>query len=82
VRAFWLAVVGSRPVARAAVNLGVTLSLWWLKELDGLLLRDPAGLDGASGTWFMGRLAAAPLADREILAAHRGANAGFRLDRT
>jgi SAM-dependent methyltransferase/uncharacterized protein YbaR (Trm112 family) len=82
VRAFWLAVVGSRPVARAAVNLGVTLSLWWLKELDGLLLRDPAGLDGASGTWFMGRLAAAPLADREILAAHRGANTGFRLDRT
>jgi SAM-dependent methyltransferase len=81
-RAFGLGIVGSRPAARAAVNLATTLALWWLKELDRFLLRDPAGLDGASGTWFLGRLAATPRSDREILAAHRGADAGFSMDRS
>ena len=83
VRAFGLGLVGSRPAAR-----GWRSTCWrrWgcggSRSSTRFLLRDPAGLDGAGATWFLGRLAGAPRSDRDVLAAHRGANAGFSLDRS
>jgi SAM-dependent methyltransferase len=80
-RAFATGLVGGRPGARAAVNLLVTLTAFWLKYLDPLLLRHPAGLDGASGTYFLGRASSARTSDREIVAGYRGADDGFSLSR-
>ncbi|MBF0161866.1 MAG: methyltransferase domain-containing protein, partial [Magnetococcales bacterium] len=45
---------------------------WWLKYGDGWLSRTPAGLDGASAFYFLGRKSAHPLSDPEILRTYRG----------
>jgi SAM-dependent methyltransferase len=80
-RAFAIGLVGGRRGARAAANLLVTLTAFWLKYLDRLLLRDAAGLDGASGTYFLGRASSARTSDRDIVAGYRGADDGFSLSR-
>lgn len=51
----------------------VTLGFFWLKYLDGYLVRRPAGIDAASGTFFLGQRRATPLDDRTIIGGYRGA---------
>lgn len=46
---------------------------WWLPRMDRLLLDRPGAIDGASGVFFLGRKAATPLSDRELIASYRGA---------
>jgi SAM-dependent methyltransferase len=62
-------------VARGLLSRIVTLGVFWLKYLDAFLLRRPAGLDAAAGTYFLGRRRDTPVSDAEILAAYRGAGA-------
>jgi SAM-dependent methyltransferase len=52
----------------------VSLFFFWLKELDPWLVKRPASLDAAAGTFFLGSRREAPLEDREIVNGYRGAN--------
>lgn len=45
---------------------------WWLKYLDGWLIQHPAGLDGASAFFFLGRKSDQPLSDQTLIAGYRG----------
>ncbi len=56
------------PVADRAASL----LFFWLKYLDGWLVHRPGGLDAASGTFFLGRRRAVPVADRTIVRGYRG----------
>jgi SAM-dependent methyltransferase/uncharacterized protein YbaR (Trm112 family) len=49
-----------------------SLGFFWLKYLDGWLVRTPGGLDAASGTFFLGRRRSTPLDDRSIVRGYRG----------
>jgi SAM-dependent methyltransferase len=77
VRSLLTAFAGERARMRLLVNLLTTLALFWLKYLDLLLMKGPAILDGASGTFFLGRAREQPRSDREIIAGYRGVNRGF-----
>jgi SAM-dependent methyltransferase len=55
----------------AGVLAGALVS--WLKYLDAPLSRRPGALDGASGTFFLGRKRETPLSVGECVAAYRGA---------
>ena len=68
-----MACVGGSPVRRRLADRLVTLLTFWIKYLDLRLARTPGGLDGASATYFLGRLRAAPVANDEIVAGYRGA---------
>ena len=57
-----------KPVTKAAVRL----LFFWLKYLDYLLQRSSAMVDGASGTYFFGRLGSSPTPDKLILARYSG----------
>lgn len=81
VRAFLAAFAGERAMAQVLVNLVTTLSLFWLKYLDRPLMKRPSVMDGASGTYFLGRARDWPRSDREIIASHRGVNSGFSFRR-
>jgi glycosyltransferase involved in cell wall biosynthesis/SAM-dependent methyltransferase len=81
VRALLGALVGERALARSAVNLLTTLTLFWVKYLDRPLLAGDAALDGASGIYFLGRAQQAPRPDQEIIAGYRGVNGGFSVRR-
>ena len=48
------------------------LCCFWLKHLDRILISRPGATDGASGFYFMGRKAKAPVDEREIVAGYRG----------
>jgi SAM-dependent methyltransferase len=51
----------------------LTTSLFfWVKYLDEWLVKRPAALDAASGTFFLGRRRASPIDDMTILRAYRG----------
>lgn len=65
---------GSSRRRRALADLLARASTMWLLPLDRLLLNRPAALDGASGTWMLGRRLETPVDPREIIASHRGAN--------
>ncbi len=45
---------------------------WWLKYADGWLTRTPAGLDGASAFYFLGRKSRQILSDHELIRNYRG----------
>jgi hypothetical protein len=75
------AFAGERALARALVNLLATLGLFWLKYLDRPLIGRAAALDGASGTFFLGRSRESPRSDSEIIAGYRGVNSGFSVER-
>lgn len=49
------------------------LTAWWLPQLDRFLLDRPAGVDGASGVYFLGRKSERRLTSRELIALYRGA---------
>ncbi|MEW6107748.1 MAG: class I SAM-dependent methyltransferase [Nitrospirota bacterium] len=48
-------------------------TLWWLKCLDLKIAKTPAGLDSASGYYFIGRKVAYDLSDDELTKFYRGA---------
>jgi hypothetical protein len=48
------------------------VSLFWLEYLDRWLVGHAGASDGASGVYFMGRQADAPIPDKEILATYCG----------
>ncbi|MBF0096451.1 MAG: methyltransferase domain-containing protein [Magnetococcales bacterium] len=45
---------------------------WWLKYADGWLTRTPAGLDGASAFYFLGRKSAHTLSDSALIDNYQG----------
>lgn len=49
-----------------------SLGFFWLKYLDGWLVRRPGGLDAASGTFFLGRRRPSPVSDHEVVRGYRG----------
>ena len=69
---FVVALTPSR--AAGAVKLAVRILFAWLKHIDRRIARRPAGLDGASCTFFLGtRRASGPVSDAEIVDGYRGA---------
>jgi SAM-dependent methyltransferase len=79
---FLRAVAGRRRLLRGLVSRTVTLLFFWLKYVDDFLVSRPAGLDAASGTFFLGRRRSQPLTDREIVHAFKGVRPrGQRLPR-
>ncbi len=50
-----------------------SLTFFWLKYLDGILVTRPSGIDAASGTFFLGKRRSAPIDDRTIVRGYRGA---------
>jgi SAM-dependent methyltransferase len=48
-------------------------TLWWLSYLDIWLANTPAGMDAASGFYFLGRKAAAPMSISDLVHTYRGA---------
>jgi glycosyltransferase involved in cell wall biosynthesis/SAM-dependent methyltransferase len=81
IRSLLVASVGARPGARGLVNVLSTLGFFWLKYLDRPLMAGGAALDGASGTYFLGRSREGARTDGEIIAGYRGANSGFSVRR-
>ena len=69
---FLQAFAGKLRVLRALIRRVVTLLGFWIKYFDDFLVRSPAGIDAASGTFFLGRRRTSPLSDREVVAAFRG----------
>ena len=53
------------PRVSAATRLAFRLGFSWLKYLDAVAIRRPAGATAASGTYFFGARRATPLAPRE-----------------
>lgn len=47
-------------------------SLWWLKYLDYGLVHTPAGVDGASAFYFLGRKGQHLLTDLQVIQSYRG----------
>jgi SAM-dependent methyltransferase len=74
VRYLAVAVAGGSARRQRAAELTARGATLWLSLVDRLLLRRPAALDAASGTFFLGRARATPLPDGVIVAAHRGRN--------
>lgn len=69
---FLQAFAGNRRLARGLIARLVTLGGFWLKYLDDFLARSPAGIDAASGTFFLGRRRETAIPDREIVHGFRG----------
>ena len=61
------------PRGRAVTKFGVRWACGWLKYLDRRLARRPAAEDGASCTYFFGRLATQRRGDADVVAAYSGA---------
>jgi SAM-dependent methyltransferase len=51
----------------------VAVLFFWLKYADAYLIRTPGGLDGASGTFFIGRRSETTTDERTIVESYRGA---------
>jgi SAM-dependent methyltransferase len=71
---FLLALISEGEQARRVVKACVRTLLGWLKPIDRHISQRPAALDGASCTYFYGRLSrVAAVSDSEIVAGYRGA---------
>ena len=55
------------------------LLTFWLKYFDRLLLRSPAGVEGASGTYFLGRRSEETVSDRALVREAGGSEGGYLL---
>jgi len=62
----------STKIWRGMVTILSHLLLFPLKYTDKWLIDHPAALDAASGTYFLGRSAQAPLSDKQLLDNYRG----------
>jgi SAM-dependent methyltransferase len=69
---FLRAFVGESRVLGTIAERAVALGGFWLKYLDGFLVRRPGGIDAASGTFFLGTRRDTPVPDRAIVAGFRG----------
>lgn len=58
---------------RGLATVLARLMFWWLKGFDRWLVHRPAGIDAASGTYFLGRWREDAVSDRSLLSAYRGA---------
>ena len=70
--------VTASAVPRAVIRAFATLTSFYLKYLDYLLIDTPGALDAASGVFFLGRRTDRALTDREIVAQYRGARSQRR----
>jgi len=59
-------------VARFCLKAIGYLSMFWLKYFDYFLVKRPGALDAASAYYFMGKKAAVPLCDRDLVALYPG----------
>ena len=78
---FLRALAGESRVLRAIIARGVALGGFWLKYVDGFLVRRPGGIDAAAGTFFLGARREWPVPDREIVAGFRGIQRGEPMPR-
>lgn len=69
---FLLSFATSRT-ARWLVQAFTTVTAFWLKYFDYLLIDTPGGIDAASGYYFLGRKSEHTLPDRSLVALYRGA---------
>jgi SAM-dependent methyltransferase len=69
---FFLSFVTS-AVGRDLLKAAARFGLFWLKYLDYFLADSKGAVDGASGTFFMGRKSALTLSDKDVVAAYKGA---------
>jgi len=72
-RYFLLSLTGDSRTARRLVSLLTTATTLPLRWLDRIVRDRPATVDGASGTYFLGRRRDVPRSDVEILSTHVGA---------
>lgn len=61
------------PTTHRIATAIARLTSFWLVWFDRFLIDRSAAQDAASGVYFIGRRAATPIADREIVASYRGA---------
>lgn len=59
-------------LARKFVRVFVSLTSFWLKYFDYILIDKPSTLDAASGYYFMGRKSSRILSDRELIRLYKG----------
>ena len=59
-------------LARKFVKVFASLTSFWLKYFDYLLIRNPSSLDAASGFYFMGEKSSKTLSDRELIKLYKG----------
>jgi SAM-dependent methyltransferase len=59
-------------VLRKPARLAARLAFFWLKYFDYLFGQSPAAVDGASGTFFLGRKSAAARSDNDIVSKYIG----------
>jgi SAM-dependent methyltransferase len=78
---FARALAGRRELLGHALAAAARLASFWLIYLDRFLLRAPNGVDAAPGTFFMGRRAASPISDRQVVEAAGGRAGGYRMHR-
>jgi SAM-dependent methyltransferase len=70
---YWLSTFVRAKQARMAVRLFARASGFWLKWLDGWLVKNPAAYDVAAGFYFLGTRSDSVRSDREIIESYRGA---------
>lgn len=61
------------PVLRKMAKVLVRLGFAWLKHFDRILVKRPEAMDGASCTYFFGKIINVKLADVDIIARYVGA---------
>ena len=59
-------------IVRDLVKLGMSCSMFWLKYFDLLLMNTPGGVDGAAGTYFLGKKSEEVLSDHDLIGLYRG----------
>jgi SAM-dependent methyltransferase len=70
---FLMAFAGESRIAHAVLRRVASLLTFWLTWFDPWLVRRPGGLDGAAGTYFLGRRSERTVDDATIVADYRGA---------
>jgi SAM-dependent methyltransferase len=70
---FLMAFAGDSRIAHALLRRVGSLAAFWLTWLDPWLVRRAGGLDGAAGTFFLGRRSDETVDDATIVASYRGA---------
>ena len=76
---FARALAGGRAALGDAFAAVARLFTFWLKYFDRLLLHSPAGVEGASGTFFLGRRSDQTLSDRALVREAGGSEGGYLL---
>jgi SAM-dependent methyltransferase/uncharacterized protein YbaR (Trm112 family) len=66
------------PIARNLTKAFARFTSFPFKYFDRYLIKRPAGLDGACALYFLGQKSERQLADRELIAQYRGAQAAPR----